>query len=85
MSKTPFTQIQLPLSETKGTAAVEFNSKCPLVALRLFRCWDLLSAIQSIGDAGRQRGYFNLKIRLIHYPQRFPLSFFMQTGLVLRS
>jgi len=33
MSKTPFAQIQLPLSETNGTAAVEFYSKCQLVAL----------------------------------------------------
>jgi hypothetical protein len=52
---------------------------------RLFCRWDLLSAIQSIGDAVRQRRYFNLKFRLTHYPQRFVLSFFMQTGLVLRS
>ena len=32
MSKTPFAQIQLPLSETNGTAAVEFYPKCQLVA-----------------------------------------------------
>jgi hypothetical protein len=35
MSKTPFAQIQLPLSETNGTAAVEFYSKCQLVAHRV--------------------------------------------------
>jgi hypothetical protein len=34
-SKTPFVQIQLPLSETNGTAAVEFYSKCQLVAHRV--------------------------------------------------
>ena len=32
MNKAPFAQIQLTLSETKGTAAVEFYSKCQLVA-----------------------------------------------------
>jgi hypothetical protein len=50
MSKTPFAQIQLPLSETNGTAPVEFYSKCPLFGRALHVYFGTQSGVRSPMD-----------------------------------